>query len=220
MIKIKLEMKPLLTLGVENVLTLDLPEVHDLIRELQARAFTGLLSVENVGLLVFVEGGYTFALMYYGEVPDNVHVWIKPLSRSIVNLILTKGDVTDGAIVFSNGSLQSFPLPSLGVNENVVGIAFLHDRKEFFRKVIAKWLQKKYPDYRVVEREPENASIVIFGKEHLDEVRDLNPGTIRILVLERGESVDREELEKLGILVLEHPYTPTKFFRLLEGLDQ
>ncbi len=191
-------------------------DLYALIDRLKGEAFTGLLSIEGVGLLAFVEGGYILAIMYDGPVRDTMRVWLRPLSRAVMNLILSRGSVSKEFIVYSNGATETIPLPSLGVEEEELGISFLHPRGKHLKRVITKWLQERYSSYRVVEREVGESSIVVFSREYMDRVVDLPADVLKILVLDKGESVDREEMGRLGILVLEFPYTVAKFHKLLD----
>ncbi len=202
-----------------TVQEMQVSDLHSLVGDLEREGFTGLVSVEGIGLLMFVEGSYIHVMLYGGPMPDTLRVWVRPLSRAEVNLIFSKGTVSSNYIVYHNGGTETIPLPSLGVEEQELGIAFLRSRSDNLMKVITKWLQEMYPHSRVVERELEEASIVVFGSEYLDRVVNLPPDILRILVLERGEEANREAMEEMGILVFDYPYTRSKFLRLLEGWD-
>jgi len=200
-----------------TVKSLPAREVSDLIDELKQEGFTGLVSVESVGLLLFVDGGHLLLLTYDEPFQDNVRIWIRPLSRSEVNLILSKGNISGNSIVYTNGKTVSIPLPTLGVDEKEIGISFLLEEKnKNFITVLMKWLQSAYPGFRVVERDLEDASVVFFSYKYLDRVAPLPQGVLKILVLDREEDVDVKGIEERGIFVLSYPYTSVKFRKILE----
>ncbi len=194
-------------------------QLHSVIERMVEQGFSGLMSIEGVGLLMFVEGGYVPILLYEGPVPDIMRVWTRPLSRPVLNLIFSMGEISRESIVYSNGTPETISLPSLGVEEQEVGISFLYSGNSHLRVVLTRWLQERYPHYRMVERDVEESSVVILGVEHLDRVVDLPPYVLRILILEKGEEVDRDRVQSLGIKIFEYPYTRTKFFRLLGEWD-
>ncbi len=195
------------------------PDLYPLIEDKKSEGFTGLVSVEGVGLLLFVEGEYIPVMLYDGPIPDTMRVWVRPFSRSVVNLIFSRGTVSTDYIVYNNGAAATIPLPSLGVEEQEMVVAFLYQGKEKLRKVMTKWLQERFPYFRIVEGEPEESSIVVFSLHYMDRVMKLPRDVLRILILDKGEKVDREKIEEAGVMVFEYPYTRIKFFKLLDQWD-
>ena len=169
---------------------------------------SGLLSVENAGLIIFWRGIPFRGTIYSGE-PDRVaRVWVIELDENIVREIILRGEITSERIRIGE---REFILPDFGVEgEDSIMVSSTLSPGSNLDQTVRKWLRDAFGEVSVINILHEKSRLIITTSQEVDRVISSNVDSPIIVLSETSIPLERE-----NTFLMTKPFTKNQFLHLL-----